>query len=287
MIKPLFADISGIKTRYFEVGDGEPMILVHGGQFGYPSTAMDWGTSLEILGKYFHVYAFDKPGQGASDCPENASDFVIGTTIQHTYNFMKVMGIKKAHLIGHSRGGYTVSRLAMEYPEVASSVIIIDSGTLMPTAPQNWYKQRDRKAQKITDPRKFIRFMKEINSYSFNHITEDWIEDTLKIMGSAQFKKAASMWESLKNQFKIDMEKRIDETQVWIKEGRLTIPTMIIWGYNDPSARFSPAGLDTINLILNNVKHSQAVIVNGSGHYAFREQTKHFVQAVNSFIRSI
>jgi pimeloyl-ACP methyl ester carboxylesterase len=113
---------------------------------------MDLGASLEMLGRYFHVYAFDKPGQGLSDCPSSANEFVIGTTIQHTYNFMKVMGIEKAHLVGHSRGGYTVSRLAMEYPEVASSVIIIDSGTLMPTAPQNWYEERDRKAQQITDP---------------------------------------------------------------------------------------------------------------------------------------
>ncbi len=34
-----YIDIDGINTRYFEAGDGEPMILIHGGQPGMASSS--------------------------------------------------------------------------------------------------------------------------------------------------------------------------------------------------------------------------------------------------------
>ena len=157
----------------------------------------------------------------------------------------------------------------------------------MPTSPQNWYEERDKKAASITDPREKIRFMKETNSYSYTHITDKWLDDTLRITGLAKFKEAAAKAKSLKQQFMDDMDKRVTETQQWIREGQLKTPTLVIWGYNDPSANLDPAGLDCMNLILPNVDKSQMVILNDAGHYGFREQTSGFVEAVKGFIESV
>ena len=62
-----FIDVSGIRTRYFEKGEGDPLVLFHGGEFGYKASsdcADDWDLNFDGLSKWFHVYAVDKLGQG-------------------------------------------------------------------------------------------------------------------------------------------------------------------------------------------------------------------------------
>ena len=63
-----YIDIDGINTRYFEEGSGEPMILIHGGQMGMASSAEIWFMNFSEFAKNYHVYAFDKLGQGIDNC---------------------------------------------------------------------------------------------------------------------------------------------------------------------------------------------------------------------------
>ena len=67
----------------------------------------------------------------------------------------------------------------------------------------------------------------------------------------------------------------------------LTSPTLIVWGYNDPTAGWGDAGLETVDLILSNNPNSRAVVFNQAGHYCYREQPKAFVAAVEGFVESL
>ena len=129
--------------------------------------------------------------------------------------------------------------------------------------------------------------MKEANSFSYGHITDEWLGDTLLVVTSPNFKKAAQKYANLSKQFMDDLERRVNETQQWIRDGKLKTPTLVIWGFNDPSARFFPAGVDCIKLIMDNVPYSQSVVLNEAGHYGFREQANSFVSALRSFIEPI
>ena len=133
-----YVDVKGIWTRYLEAGAGEPLLLLHGGHFGTSFNSNDWDLNIDNLAKIFHVFAIDKIGCGFTDNPKNDEEYVIGTMVQHAYDFLKTMKIDSAHLVGHSRGGYGVCRLALEYPEVAKTLVIVDSSTLM-TAPNTIY----------------------------------------------------------------------------------------------------------------------------------------------------
>ena len=67
-----FVDVDGIRTRYFDKGDGPVVVLFHGGHFGSNDAAdcaEDWGLNFDGLAKWFHVYAVDKIGQGQTDNP--------------------------------------------------------------------------------------------------------------------------------------------------------------------------------------------------------------------------
>ena len=57
-----FVDVHGIRTRYFEKGTGENVLLIHGGVFGSNDVAdcsLDWGLNFDDLAQWFHVYALD------------------------------------------------------------------------------------------------------------------------------------------------------------------------------------------------------------------------------------
>jgi pimeloyl-ACP methyl ester carboxylesterase len=76
-----------------------------------------------------------------------------------------------------------------------------------------------------------------------------------------------------------------EETLNWIKNGNLKIPTLVVWGKNDPSAVLEN-GLALFELIASSAPRAQMHIFNQAGHYAYREHPKDFVEVVTAFIRA-
>ncbi len=280
-----FVDVSGIRTRYFEAGNGDPLLLINGGQFGFYSCALDWGGNFDTLAKDFHVYAIDKIGQGHTDNPKEDADYVMGTTVWHVREFMEHLGIQSAHLAGHSRGGYTICRLALEYPELVKCLIIVDSGTLMDKS-RSWYNEVAAKSREFQDKKEAIKYTIAANSYGTEHIAEEWLQDLLEIGNLPKFQEAMEKWPSLESRFISDHGERLVEMHEWIRGGRLKSPTLLIWGFNDPSSTLQDIGIPLMNLIFENVPAAQMHILNKAGHYCYREQPESFVAAVRGFIGS-
>src|SRR4051794_30607090 len=88
-----FVDVDGIRTRYYEAGQGEPLVLFHGGDIGSPYTLDAWSLNLPELASYFHVYAPDKLGNGYTDNPPTAADYTPAAVFQHARRFLEVLGI--------------------------------------------------------------------------------------------------------------------------------------------------------------------------------------------------
>jgi 2-hydroxy-6-oxonona-2,4-dienedioate hydrolase len=81
-----FVDIEGARTRYYEDGDGEPLVLIHGGQFGSLYSLDSWSLNLAGLTRHFRVYALDKLGQGHTDNPRNDADYTFEALSRHTHS---------------------------------------------------------------------------------------------------------------------------------------------------------------------------------------------------------
>ena len=280
-----YVDVKGIRTRYLEAGAGEPLLLVHGGHFGMYCNANDWDLNIDSFAESFHVFAIDKIGNGFTDNPKSDKEYVIQTTVQHAYDFLKTMGLGCTHVVGHSRGGYTVCRLALEHAEAVKTLVIVDSSTLM-TAPNPAYDEWDRLANLITDLRDRYRYLLAANSFGSEHITDGLLDIIMRIVTLPKVQEAAAkMAAGLKARFKEDLLVRQRETHEWIRAGGVKVLTLVIWGYNDPSATLERVGLPTLHLILPNIPDSQMHILNRGGHYCFREQPEAFVVAVNNFIK--
>jgi hypothetical protein len=54
-----WVDVDGVRTRYYEDGRGEPLVLVHGDHFGFIDSLDCWSLNFDGLAERFHVYALD------------------------------------------------------------------------------------------------------------------------------------------------------------------------------------------------------------------------------------
>src|ERR1700687_3436701 len=55
-LKSKFVDVNGVNARYYEAGQGEPMVMVHGGFTAGSSTANVFSRNISGLAEQFHIY---------------------------------------------------------------------------------------------------------------------------------------------------------------------------------------------------------------------------------------
>ncbi len=282
-----FVTVDGIKTRYFEGGSGDALVLIHGGQFGSYYSADYWGLNFEAFCADFHVYAFDKLGQGFTDNPKNDADYTMSAVIDHTDGFIRTMGIEKAVLLGHSRGALPAARIAVDHPDMVKALIILASNTLAAddsSTPMNFYTKLDEGAPPVPN-REFVCRESVANSYSKDHITDDFAEAMLKIALLPKTLEARMKMSRLAaSQLLPEIRNKKYETLDQIKDGRLKAPTAMVWGLNDPSASVK-LGMDLLQLIGSVVDRTQLHVVNHAGHYLFRERPEEFHRLVISFVK--
>src|SRR5688572_3495817 len=101
-----FFNSSGVRIRYIEQGQGEPVILLHGNGSRL-ETWIQRGI-LPNLSKDYRVIAFDARGHGRSEKPHDPKAYGREMALD-VVRLMDHLGIKRAHIVGYSMGGGTTS----------------------------------------------------------------------------------------------------------------------------------------------------------------------------------
>lgn len=111
---------SGGETQVFELGDGPPLVLVHGGL----DQASSWAPIMQRLSQDFHIYAVDRPGHGLAD----HFDYHGVEVLQHSVTFLEGildgLGIERIALVGNSLGGRWAIEYAFSQPDRVSHLVL-------------------------------------------------------------------------------------------------------------------------------------------------------------------
>jgi 2-hydroxy-6-oxonona-2,4-dienedioate hydrolase len=281
-----FMDVDGIRTRYYDIGEGneEVLFLVHGALFDGLVSANTWSRNFAGLSKKYRVVAADKLGCGMTDNPRTIEEYTQHDVVQHLWAVMQKLGITSAHIAGQSNGGYTAARLALEHPTVAKSLILSDTATLGPPVGDIAERRRAMYVERPSEPREGLRYRWEALGYTKGDVTEEYLDAALFM---ADTPKAKQTEEDLKNggseanrrRFSADKE----QTLQWLREGRLTMPVLITWGANDPSA-ILPIGIELFEMIRQKSDRVQLHVFNHVGHFHFREIPDEWNDVVMTFL---
>lgn len=110
-----------VKLYYEEMGQGEPLLLLH----GLGSSTEDWAFQMEPFSRHFRVIAVDMRGHGRSTKPPGP--YTISMFAADVAAFLKVLQIPSVHILGISLGGMIAFQLAVNAPEKVKSLIIVNS----------------------------------------------------------------------------------------------------------------------------------------------------------------
>jgi pimeloyl-ACP methyl ester carboxylesterase len=127
------APVNGIELAYQIFGDGDPLILLHG---GFGSVEM-FGPNVEALAAGRRVIGVDLQSHGRSPAADRPMRFEamaddIAALIGH-------LGLEKADVMGFSLGGGVALRTAIQHPDVVDRLVLVST----PFKRAGWYPEME------------------------------------------------------------------------------------------------------------------------------------------------
>jgi len=121
-----------------EAGSGEPLVFLH----GLGGSRIAWGEQLRGLSDRYRCVAWDMPGYGGSAPLEPLTYSGIA---QRVVDFLDVLDIERATLIGLSFGGMHALHTALDHPHRVARLVLADSSPAFGmdgTSREGWIKDR-------------------------------------------------------------------------------------------------------------------------------------------------
>lgn len=262
-----FIMLGEAKIRYFEQGEGETVLFIHGlGQAMYT-----FRRNVLELAKHCHVVSIDLIGHGLSSCTE--CDYTIADFSKLIAEFMDAMNIEKATLVGFSTGAMIALDVAENYPDLVKRLVLLSPGGVTKTYPA----QIKRLKKQLFADMYFTFFNKSMIKkvlmqayYNPTFVKKDVIEHYFKVLSNSDtrdaFISSVATW---------------DDYSVYENLSLVTAPAYIFWGEEDT---FHPiAMLETFEEELSDVFVATFACC---GHLLHEERANEFNQKLISIISS-
>ena len=249
--------VDGLVTGYLEAGQGEPVVLLHGGEFG-ANARIGWEHTIEALAQRYRVLAPDMLGFGES---AKVVDFTDGRgmRIRHLARFCEVMGVGSAHFVGNSMGAINILVDATsEAPvlPVRSIVAICGGGEI----------QRNEHVSALYDYDATLEGMRRIVAALFHDASYPADENYVRRRYDSSI--APGAWESLAAaRFRRPgLEPPTTPSSSRAYE-RITVPALVVEGGAD---KLLPEGWAAE--IAGQIKHGRSAVIDRAGHCPQIEQ---------------
>jgi pimeloyl-ACP methyl ester carboxylesterase len=115
------AQVNGIELGYLLVGEGDPLILLHG---GFGSVEM-FGPNVDLLAAGRHVIGVDLQSHGRSPAADRPMRFE--TMADDIAALIRSLGFDRAAIMGFSLGGAVGLRTAIQHPDVVERLVLVST----------------------------------------------------------------------------------------------------------------------------------------------------------------
>ena len=195
-----YAPLNGL-TMYYEIhGQGQPLVLIHGGG---STIQTSFGNIIPLLSKDRQVIAMDLQAHGRTNDRPGVLSFQQDA--DDVAALLKHLEIPKADLLGYSNGGHTLIEIALRHPAAINKMILASSFYKRCAAPPEFWK-------------------------GFDQVSIDVMPEALK----EGYLKVNPDKNALLNMFNKDVRK-MKSFRDWTDEQMMSIkaPTLVINGNND------------------------------------------------------
>lgn len=132
--------LAGVNINYYcqpaarRASPNLPVVLIH----GIADSAITWLFMLRSLSAVGPVYAIDLPGFGHSGYPAGRRYATITEHVAVVQALIREEIGRPALIVGNSMGGWIAARLALDTPELAAAIALLDPGGAMLAGRPSW-----------------------------------------------------------------------------------------------------------------------------------------------------
>lgn len=215
---PGTAVLSEGEIKYFSLGSGTPVLLLHG-LFGQKEQWLDFACELSKGG--YTVYAPDLPGYGQS-VGFPISSYRLSSEVELIRQFIQKLGLKKLDIAGNSMGGAIAALLVHQYPNEIKTLAFIGA----PMGIIGWSPQIRAAMYQGVNP--FIPIT--INQFNLEmsllFANPPVIEKSIKEAAVTEYSINNRHYQQVWDIVNLDIA-------ILDSIGDSKIPTLIVWGQND------------------------------------------------------
>lgn len=275
--------IEGMKSRFVEfgsrrifvseLGEGFPVLMLHGGGPG-ASGVSNYSKNIEELAKTFRVIVPDMQGYGQSSKGVDSND-PFGDLASAMLGLLDALQIETAHIIGNSLGGATALRMALDHPESVTSLVLMGPGGInitreLPTPGLKkllkYYKGSGPSREKLND------FIQNHLVYDASEVSESVLEQRYQSSIDPEVVASPPLGMSLKGILSSD----------FTRDPRLSVcntPCLVLWGADDNVNR--PSGAKALQKYMPNC---DVYLFSKTGHWVQWERADEFNAVSTAFM---
>jgi 2-hydroxymuconate-semialdehyde hydrolase len=155
-LERMLAGVSGLKMAYADLGEGPPVVLIH----GFPTSADLWAREAFLLASRMRVIAPDLVGYGESDKPADR-DLSARAQAGYVRELLTSLGIDEFAVVGHGLGGRIAQLLALG--RGVPAMVLLDSARL-----EAGHAQGVRPVQKVRPEQENAEFAEGVVRVTFD-----------------------------------------------------------------------------------------------------------------------
>ncbi len=261
MVEEKFLHVDGHKIRYLESGSSKnTLLLIH----GLGASAERWSSVIPIFSDQYRVIVPDLIGFGQSDKP--TIDYTVNFFVDFLEKFIAILEINHPIIVGSSLGGQISAEYAsLHSQKIKMLVLVSPSGIMKQSTPAlDGYIMAAMYPNKISAKNAF-----ELMEGSGKHVEERIISEFIERMRLPNAKLAfMSTILGLKNSKSITSKLEL-----------ISIPTLLIWGTDDPVIPIIHA-----NGFTSSIQNCIFYEMNGCGHTPYVQDPEAFSSKVLEFL---
>lgn len=116
----------GELTHYHDLGEGVPILFLHGSGTGVTAAA-NWWLNLPEIARHGRCVAIDSIGYGQSVVAPGTA-YGIKEWVRHAVRVLDALGIDKTWIVGNSLGGWLAFQFAIDFPERLLGIVSMGTG---------------------------------------------------------------------------------------------------------------------------------------------------------------
>jgi 2-hydroxy-6-oxonona-2,4-dienedioate hydrolase len=260
--------IDNVDTRVIEAGaSGEPIVLVH----GTGGRADRWMRNIDAFAASGrHVYAFDLPGHGFASKGADLNCSVPGYC-RFLGDFLDVMKIDKATIVGTSLGGHVVASYACQHPQRVRSLVLSGSMGLVALG-----AEMRARVEAGANNHSYEGVKAKLSRVIFDPalVTQDFIDEEFRINNSAGAKESFATLGRYIGQ-------KLDDDVVGERLAKLSpsLPTLLLWAAEDKTVPLA-VGVSAARLLPG----SRLVVLQKAAHTSYYERADDFNAVICDFL---